>query len=190
MDELSETVSSSTGPNVNLSPANMEGSETPSLSHWKGLTPMTEDSGTGEPSGNLSRQEGSHSLKFPPGSRKQPSRSSDVEFFLEYARSSLPCQHYSFPTDGQKFLSSTLIEYAMKFDPLLYAVVGFAAYHFTLSKPEGKIQEFLQYYTKSVSLLRKSLKNAQKRSIPTILTILQLAMIEVCPLSENLDKFN
>lgn len=80
--------------------------------------------------------------------------------------------------DGKGFLNKTLIEVALRFEPLLYAVVGFAAYHFTLSKPDGKLEDFLGYYQKSVSLLRETIK--QKPNLATIMTILQLATIEVC----------
>ncbi|TKA66725.1 hypothetical protein B0A49_10110 [Cryomyces minteri] len=67
---------------------------------------------------------------------------------------------------------------AIENEPLLYAVVGFAAYHHTLTKPNGKIQDFLRYYNRSVSLLRLSLQKNQKHTVATILTMLQLATME------------
>ena len=67
----------------------------------------------------------------------------------------------------------------MNYEPLLYAVVGFAAFHSTLKKHNGKIQDFLGYYNKSVSLLRKSLSSGQRHTDATMMTILQLAAFEV-----------
>ena len=63
---------------------------------------------------------------------------------------------------------------------LLYAVVGFAAFQLTVTRSDGKIQDFLGYYNTSVSLLRKSLVENQKHTDATMLTILQLATFEVC----------
>lgn len=74
-------------------------------------------------------------------------------------------------------MGTTLIESALRFEPLLYAVVGFAAYHHTLTKANGRVQDFLGYYLDSVRLLRESLGG--KPTIATIFTILQLATIEV-----------
>jgi hypothetical protein len=103
----------------------------------------------------------------------------DVRFYIQYARNNLSPHHWTFLQDGSNFLSTSLIEASLRFEPLLYAVVGFAAYHHTLTKPNGKIQDFLKYYTISVSLLRQSLTNGQRHTVATILTILQLATIEV-----------
>ena len=66
----------------------------------------------------------------------------------------------------------------MNFEPLLYAVVAFAAYHNALSRPDGRIRDFLDSYDRSVSLLRRSLEKSDRHSLPTLLTILQLATIE------------
>lgn len=101
-----------------------------------------------------------------------------MRFYLEYARTNLTKHHWEMKLDGKGFLSNTLVETALRFEPLLNAVVGFAAYHYTLSKPDGRLEDFLVYYQKSVSLLRETMK--QKPSLATIMTILQLATIEVC----------
>lgn len=103
--------------------------------------------------------------------------SEDVKFYLEYARTNLTKHHWEMKLDGKGFLNKTLIHIALRFEPLLYAVVGFAAYHYTLSKPDGQLEDFLGYYQKSVSLLRETI--TQKPNLATILTILQLATIEV-----------
>ncbi len=104
----------------------------------------------------------------------------DLQFFLDYHQNYLTHHHYFFEHDGGRFLHTTFLEIAIKSDPLLYAVVGFAAFHHTLRKPNGKIQDFLHYYNKSVSLLRKSLQSGKKNTDATLLTILQLATFEVC----------
>lgn len=67
----------------------------------------------------------------------------------------------------------------MNFEPLMYAVVAFAAYHNALSREDGKVKDFLDAYNKSVSLLRQSLAKTDRHSLSTLLTILQLATIEV-----------
>lgn len=48
-----------------------------------------------------------------------------------------------------------------------------------MKQPDGQIQDFLGYYNRSVSLLRKSLASGQRHTDATLLTILQLATIEV-----------
>jgi hypothetical protein len=73
----------------------------------------------------------------------------------------------------------TLPSVALRHEALLYAVVGFAAYHYTLKNPNGQIKHFLQYYNKSVTLLLGFLKKKEKHNMGTLLTILQLATIEV-----------
>lgn len=77
---------------------------------------------------------------------------------------------------------------ALRNDALLHAVVGFSAFQRTLHNPTGKIQDFLQYYNKSVSLLLSSLRKGEKRDIGTLLAILQLATIEVSFHSKNKNK--
>lgn len=85
--------------------------------------------------------------------------------------------HWGIRVDHQRFLQKTMIEVALRYDPLLFAIVGFAAYHYTISKADGVLGDFLGYYQQSVKLLRQGFK--QKPTIATILTILQLATIEV-----------
>lgn len=91
--------------------------------------------------------------------------------------------HYSycvvFDTDAffMKFLPSVAVQSGN--EALLYALVGFAAYHRTIQNPSGNISEFLQYYNKSVTLLLEAFKKGGKQNTATLLTILQLATIEV-----------
>lgn len=74
----------------------------------------------------------------------------------------------------------TFLEIAINFEPLLYAVVAFAAYHYAISREDGRVKDFLDAYNKSVSALRHSLAKTDRHSLSTLLTILQLATIEVC----------
>lgn len=86
---------------------------------------------------------------------------------------------YCIPTDADDFFRMILPGVAAHHEPLLNALVGFAAYHRVLQDPRGKLQDFLKYYNKSVTLLLGLLKRKEKYDVATLLTILQLATIEV-----------
>lgn len=81
--------------------------------------------------------------------------------------------------DSENFLQTKFLDTALRSEPLLYAVVGFAAFQRTLRNPAGKIQDFLEYYNKAVSLLLHALKKGERHTNGTMLAILQLATIEV-----------
>ena len=115
-----------------------------------------------------------------PGIRAWSHLPQDLQYHLDYHQRHITHHHYFFKHDATNFVHSTLVEIAPSYEPLLYAVVGFAAFQATLKKPDGKIQDFLCYYNKSVYLLRKSLQAQQKHTDATMLTILQLAAFEVC----------
>ncbi|KAI4195449.1 MAG: hypothetical protein LQ348_002449 [Seirophora lacunosa] len=99
-------------------------------------------------------------------------------FYLEYLREHITYHHYFFRNNANYFLHNILIEHALSYEPLLHAVVGFAAFHATLGKSDGRIQDFLGFYNKAVSLLRKSLAGGQRHTVTMLLTILQLATFE------------
>jgi hypothetical protein len=61
---------------------------------------------------------------------------------------------------------------------LLYAIVAFAAYHHAISQQEDRIQTFLDFYNQSIISLQQALVK-KRHSVATLLTILQLATIEV-----------
>lgn len=103
----------------------------------------------------------------------------DVQFYLEYFNENITYLHYSLKYDPGNFLKTDLLEVALRTDSLLYAVVGFSAFQRTLHNPRGKIEDFLPYYNKAVSLLLASLKNGQRHEMGILLSILQLATIEV-----------
>ncbi|OBT64797.1 hypothetical protein VE03_06498 [Pseudogymnoascus sp. 23342-1-I1] len=102
----------------------------------------------------------------------------DLQFYLEYYVSNVTHHHYYFKKDAGNFFHTTFIEAALRNKSLLYAIVGFSAFQRTLHNPEGKIQDFLQYYNKSVQLLLKSLRRGEGRNVETMYSILQLATIE------------
>ena len=127
-------------------------------------------------------QPGTHS-SVSTNTSQGPSRwshlSADKQFYLNFHQNYINYHHYFFKHDASHFTHSLLLDAALEYRPLLYAVVGFAAYQVTVRKRNGKIEDFLPYYHNSVSALRKSLSASQKHTDHTILTILQLAAIEV-----------
>ncbi|KAF4975826.1 hypothetical protein FZEAL_7445 [Fusarium zealandicum] len=113
-------------------------------------------------------------LGQPEWSHLPPDYQRCLAFFVE----NITNFHYCLPLDSDDFMRTILPSAATRHEPLLNAVVGFSAYHLTLRNPQGKLQDFLQYYNKSVTLLLNMLKRKEKPSIATLLTILQLATIE------------
>lgn len=104
----------------------------------------------------------------------------DVAFYLNYHRQMLSCHHYLLKSDGGNFFNTTLLEHAISNEALLYAVAAFSSFHYSVHHKTGVFQTFLEYYNKSVGLLRVSLD--QEHTLSTLITILQLASFEVlCP---------
>jgi Fungal specific transcription factor domain len=126
--------------------------------------------GTNSPAGSLDAA----ANRRPWGSLSQ-----DQQFYLDYYREKLNYTHYQFKHDADNFFQTTLLDTALQCDPLRYAVVGFAAFHHTVSNPKGKLTTFLTYYNRAVSLLRKSLQAGQSHTEAMLITILQLASFEV-----------
>ena len=146
-----------------------------------GLSPSTEGPSTPASTGLDKAAKFSSVSTEPPQDTKPWSQlPPDLQYYLEYHKTHLTYHHWFFKHDANHFLHTILVDLALYYDPLLYAVVGFAAFQLTLTRPNGKIQDFLGYYNKSVSLLRKSLYNNERHTDATMLTILQLATFEVC----------
>jgi hypothetical protein len=103
----------------------------------------------------------------------------DLQFYLAYFYQNLTHLHYSLKFDPGNVLKTTFLDAALRNEALLYALVGFSAFQRTLHNSEGKIQDFLQYYNKAVSLLLESLRKGERHNVGTLLAILQLATIEV-----------
>jgi hypothetical protein len=81
--------------------------------------------------------------------------------------------------ESAEFVHTTILDQALTYDPLLYAVVGFAAWHYALEQADGRLNDFLKYYHRSLTLLRESLASKEKRGEGMLLTTLQLATFEV-----------
>ena len=154
------------------------GSETPSYDGNKSSSPALSAGATGThtPAG----------LPFPDVSTvTTPSRPDwtflphELQFYLSYFYENITSFHYCAVADSDDFFRSMLLGLAIRNEALLYAVVGFSAYHHAMKNPNGRIHEFLQYYSRSVTLLLECLAKKEKYNVATLLTILQLATIEV-----------
>ncbi|CAF9932952.1 hypothetical protein IMSHALPRED_009020 [Imshaugia aleurites] len=150
------------------------------VKHESSLSPSTEASSDPASVGWSEKPEKSSSVSTDVSQedRVWSHLSPDLRFYLEYHTTHLNYHHYFFKHDANHFLHNILVEHALLYEPLLYAVVGFAAFQLTVTRPGGKIQDFLGYYNRAVSLLRKSLVGNQKHTDATMLTILQLATFE------------
>ncbi len=156
-------------------------SETPSLVQDKGAspTPSTEGS-TGFSAYQVTKKGRISPVSEPVALRSDWSHlPPDLQFYLAYFVDNITQYHYSLKCMSGAFLGTYFLDAALRNDAFLYALVGFSAFQRTLHNPEGKLQDFLQYYNKAVSLLLLSLKKGERHSNSTILAILQLATIEV-----------
>ncbi|EHY52967.1 hypothetical protein ABEF92_005585 [Exophiala dermatitidis] len=102
----------------------------------------------------------------------------DLQKYLQFQQEYMTYYHYFFKLDPTDFVHSEFIDLALGYEPLLYAAVGFAAYHYELQQPDPKLSHFLGYHSKSLSMLRKSLESNAKITEATLLTVLQLATFE------------
>jgi hypothetical protein len=155
-----------------------EASDTPSLTIDRSPSPVTETSSQPPPRPPLSRKISNQTAKQA-GKSSSTNLPQDVKFYLNYFRNHMSHHHYSLKRDSGNFLKTDFLEMALRHEPLRYAVVGYAAYFHTLSKPDGRMSNFLQYYNESVSRLRASITKSRKQTLSTFCTILQLASIEV-----------
>ncbi|KUI60324.1 hypothetical protein VP1G_07532 [Cytospora mali] len=103
---------------------------------------------------------------------------SDFRFYLEYFYENMTHYQYGIHKDFNDFFRTTFISLAVRSEPLLNAVVAFAAYHHTIRDPNGRLPRFLKYYNRTVTLLLDLLKNEERHDLGTLLTVLQLATIE------------
>jgi hypothetical protein len=97
---------------------------------------------------------------------------------LLYHDAHITFYHYFLKFDMEDFIHTELIDLALTYEPLLYAVVAFSAYHHTLKQPDGQIATFLTYYSKSLTLLMKAIARGEKPTEATLLTVLQLTTFE------------
>lgn len=102
----------------------------------------------------------------------------DLQKYLQFQQDYMTFYHYFYKLDPTDFVHCEFINLALGFEPLLYAVVGFAAYHYELRQGNPKLSHFLGYHSHSLSMLRKSLEKNSKVTEATVLTVLQLATFE------------
>jgi hypothetical protein len=161
------------------------GSETPSLIQDKGASPSsTEGSIVFQPHSGVAGSKEKAQILFIPSEPDVLQRNwahlpTDVQFYLSYFYRNLTADHYSWKHDSGDFLRTFYLDAALRNNALLYGIIGFSAFQHTLGNPAGKIEDFLQYYNKAVSLLLKSLTRGERLSTCILLAILQLATIEV-----------
>ncbi|CAA9961920.1 hypothetical protein P3342_007969 [Pyrenophora teres f. teres] len=166
--------------NMSKSQDARDSSHTPGSFLEQSASPSTEASSTVPPTvrPSLSRK-GSAQPATAASTTKNPSTMArDLQFYLNYFKNNMSVHHYSLKRDTKGFLKGEFLNWVMKFEPLKYAVAGYAAYFHTLSQPDGRMSTFLQFYNESVSRLRTAITKNKKQGLPTFLTILQLASIE------------
>lgn len=158
-----------------------DSSHTPASTLDQSTSPSTEASSTVPPAvrQSLSRRSSAQTTKTAATTRNSSQMPKDVQFYLNYFKEHMTHHHYSLKRDSHNFLKGDFLNYAMKYEPLKYAVVGYAAYFHTISQPDGRMSTFLQFYNESVSRLRLSITKNKKQGLAMFLTILQLASIEV-----------
>ena len=105
---------------------------------------------------------------------------SDAQKYLQFHRDFLTFYHYFFKHDSMDWIHTELIDEALSYEPLQHAVVGFAAYHYEMRRPNAKLGHFLNYHSRALSQLRQSLELSQPYTVAMLLTVLQLATFEEC----------
>ncbi|RAK99141.1 Zn(II)2Cys6 transcription factor [Aspergillus ibericus CBS 121593] len=102
----------------------------------------------------------------------------DLRFYLTYHQEFITYRHYFLKPANDRFVHQSIIELALQYDPLLYAVVGFSAYHRCVQTDSGKLYTFLKYYNIALTLLRKSLGSGEPHSEAMLITVLVLTTFE------------
>lgn len=102
------------------------------------------------------------------------------DFYLEYSKSKLTHHNYGLSHPAPELIPNYLFSAARTFKPLLHAVTAFAAYAYALQEEGASLNDFIFHYAESVADLRRYLmENQSAFQVPVLLTILQLATIEV-----------
>lgn len=156
-------------------------SSTPASTLEQSASPSTEASSTAPPTirQSLSRRSSAQATKIVTSPRNTSHAPKDAQFYLNYFKEHMTHHHYSLTRDSHNFLKGEFLNHAVNYEPLKYAVAGYAAYFHTIAQPDGRMSTFLQFYNESVSRLRMSITKQKKQGLATFLTILQLASIEV-----------
>ncbi|OJJ46711.1 hypothetical protein ASPZODRAFT_152146 [Penicilliopsis zonata CBS 506.65] len=113
-----------------------------------------------------------------PSQSGTPPPPGDEQFYLDFHQRVLTHHHYFLRQSGSHFMRHTIIEHALQYEPLLYAVVAFSAYHHSLRIPGGTLHPFLKYYNLALQLLRRSLGAGEEHTKATLITVLVLTTIE------------
>lgn len=104
----------------------------------------------------------------------------DLRFYLSFHQQFVTNHHYWLKSSGgDRFVHQTMVDFALQYEPLLYAMVGFSAYLHTLQSPGGRLHTFLRYYHRALTLLRKSLGSGEEYSEAMLITVLVLTTFEV-----------
>jgi hypothetical protein len=154
-----------------------QGSETPSQEDNKSSSPSASTVTTG----SLATAP-YHPADFSVSTTGRPDWSQlppDFQHYLRWYDENVTSYQYCLSVDADDFFKNILPRVAIQSEALLNAVVGFSAYLSTLQNPNGKLEDFLRYYNRSVSLLLAFLQRKEKHNVTTLITILQLATIEV-----------
>ncbi|VUC27217.1 unnamed protein product [Clonostachys rosea] len=159
-------------PNSSQTTRSRQDSETPSQDDNKSVSPAASSSFLGTP---LPPIDSSLTSEGRPDWSHLPA---DFQYYLDWFDKNVTYFHYGVNNDVEDFFKTTLPVLAAQNEALLNALVGFAAYQATLQDPNGKLQDFLRYYNRSVTLLLTSFRRKEKNSIATLVTILQLGSIE------------
>ncbi|KAL7922369.1 hypothetical protein ACQKWADRAFT_87522 [Trichoderma austrokoningii] len=103
----------------------------------------------------------------------------DYQMHLEFFKNNMSNYHYGLAVDEDNFFNLELPVAAVAFEPLLNALVGFAAYHGTLQNPNGgDVEDFLEYYNRAIALLAKVLDKGEMNNAYVLLTILHLGTMD------------
>ncbi|KAH0497022.1 hypothetical protein TgHK011_004358 [Trichoderma gracile] len=165
---------SATSPNMTFR-STCQTSESPSQEGHKSASPSTSIATTG--SWTPADHQGTEGVLLGSASSSAPRLPQDIQSYLQYFEENMTNYHYGLAVDEDDFFNIELPKLALQCEPLLNALVGFAAYHVTLRNPNGELKDFLQYYNRGVTeLLRLLIKG--ECSVLVLLTILQLATIE------------
>ena len=151
-----------------------------SSSKEKVMTPSTDTSSSRSRAETPTSSLQANPPSFTAISRRQrwADRRGDIQKYLQFHDEYVTYYHYFLKFDLEDFIHTELIDMALVYEPLLYAVVAFAAYHHTVQQPDGRVADFLSYYSKSLNLLMKSLAKGAKTTEATLLTVLQLTTFE------------
>ncbi|RHZ51555.1 hypothetical protein CDV55_103811 [Aspergillus turcosus] len=102
----------------------------------------------------------------------------DLRFYLTFHQEYMTYRHYFMRPPSDQFVHHSIVKFALQYEPLLYAIVGFSAYHHCVHTGKGKLYTFLQYYDKALKLLRKSLASGEPHREATLITVLALTTFE------------